>query len=72
MQDGQSNLGNDMFRCNKVDVVALADILQLHVPFGELFGCEIEAVTLVSNVMVLTEDLRNIKITCNGRLGLGL
>jgi hypothetical protein len=37
--------------------VAFADFLQLHVPLGELFGRQVEAVALMGDVVVLAEDL---------------
>jgi hypothetical protein len=42
--------------CNQVDVVHIADVLQLDVPFRELLGRDIEPVLLMSNVMILAED----------------
>ena len=46
-----------MFRRDEIDVVAFANVLQLHVPFGELLGGEVEAVALMGDVMILAEDL---------------
>ena len=42
---------------DEVDVVAFSHVLQLHIPVGELLRCEVEAVALVGDVMVLTEYL---------------
>ena len=44
-----------MFTCHKVDVVTTSCLLQFHVPLGKLFGCEVEAVSLVRNVMILAK-----------------
>lgn len=45
-----------MLRRDQVDVVHLAHILQLHVPFGQLFRRGVEAVAAVRDVVVLAED----------------
>jgi hypothetical protein len=42
-----------MLGCNEVDVVYPAHVLQLHVPLGELLRCEVKAVALVGDVVVL-------------------
>jgi hypothetical protein len=44
-----------VFRCNKVDIVTSPCLLQLHVPFGKLFGCEVETIPLMSNIVILTK-----------------
>lgn len=41
---------------DEIDVVDIANLLKLQVPFGKLLGRKIEAVPLVGNVMVLAED----------------
>ena len=56
MEYRQSHLRDDMLRRDQVDVVDIADLLQFDVPFGKLFGREIEAVPSVGNVVVLAED----------------
>ncbi|KAG7143191.1 hypothetical protein HYQ46_007521 [Verticillium longisporum] len=45
-----------MFRCDKVDVVNASHILQLQIPLAQLFGCQVLAVSLVCDIVVLTED----------------
>jgi hypothetical protein len=55
VQYGQDELGYDMLRGDEVDVVTMAYILELHVPFSELFGGEVEAVSLMSYIMVLAK-----------------
>ena len=42
-----------MLGCNEVNVVYAAHVLQLHVPLGELFRCEVKSVALVGDVVVL-------------------
>jgi hypothetical protein len=71
VQNREDNLGDHVFGCNKVDVmhsayvqvrseahpqfVTLTCLLQLDVPLGQLFRCEVEAVALVSDIMVLAK-----------------
>jgi hypothetical protein len=57
VQNRQADLGHDMLGCNEVDVVNPAHVLQLQEPLGELLRCEIEAVALVSYIMVLDTTL---------------
>jgi hypothetical protein len=57
VQDGEGYLRDDMLRGDEVDVVAFPHVLELHVPFGELLGREVEAIALVGDVMVLAEYL---------------
>lgn len=45
-----------MLRGDQVDIVYLSHILQLHVPFGQLFRGSVEAIALVCDVVVLAED----------------
>lgn len=47
-----------MFGGNEIDVVAITHVLKFQVPFGELFRREVEAVALVSDVMILTKYLK--------------
>lgn len=53
MQDAKDDLWHDVFWCDKVNVVDPTDILQLDIPFGELFRCEVKAVARMGNVVVL-------------------
>lgn len=40
-----------MFGSDEVDVMYVAFLLELDIPFGQFFGCEVEAVALVSDVL---------------------
>jgi hypothetical protein len=60
VEDRQHNLWDNMLRRDKVNIVHIAHILQFNVPFRKLFGCEVEAVALMGDVMVLTEDAAKI------------
>jgi len=42
--------------CNQVDVVHIADVLQLDVPFRELLRRDVEPILLMSDVVILAED----------------
>src|SRR5689334_345775 len=55
MQDGQHDLWDDMFWCDEIDVVASPCVLQFHVPLTKFFRCQVKAIALVCNVVVLTE-----------------
>jgi len=50
-QDGEDDLGHDVLGRDEVDVVHAADVLELEVPLGELFGGQVEAVALVGDVL---------------------
>ena len=45
-----------MFWRDQIDVMHPTNVLQLHVPFGELFWCEVKPIPLVGDVVVLTEN----------------
>ena len=47
---------DSLFRSDKVDVVHIPDFLQLDVPVTQLFGCQIHAISLVRDVVILAED----------------
>jgi hypothetical protein len=38
----------------------LANFLKLNVPFGQLFRCEVKAIALMSDIMILTENAAKI------------
>ena len=44
-----------MFWRDEIDIVHLAHFLQLDIPFRQLFRCDIKAVPLMGNVMILAE-----------------
>jgi hypothetical protein len=46
-----------MLRGDEVDVVAFPHVLEFHIPFGELLRREVEAISLVGDVMILAEYL---------------
>lgn len=56
MEDREDDLRNDMLGRNKIDIVDVSYILQLDVPVPKLFRCQIKTVSLVGDIMVLTED----------------
>lgn len=60
MQNAQDNLGNHVLRSDEVDVVDAADLLQLDVPLAQLLGCQVLAIALMGNVMVLAKDAAEI------------
>lgn len=45
-----------MLRRDQIDIVHHSHILQLHIPFGQLFRCGIKAIALVRDLVVLAED----------------
>ena len=55
MQDGQNDLWHDVLRGDEVYIMDMANILQFYVPFRELFGCQILAISLMSYIMVLAK-----------------
>lgn len=55
MHDRKRNLGHDVLRGDKIDVVSRPDLLQLDEPLAQLFGREAEPFLLVRDVMVLAE-----------------
>jgi hypothetical protein len=44
-----------MLRRDQIDIVHLADILQLDVPLCKLFGRDVEAILLMGDVVILAE-----------------
>jgi hypothetical protein len=42
--------------CNQVDVVHIANVLQLDVPFRKLLGRNVEPILLMGDVVILAED----------------
>lgn len=56
VQDAQCDLWDDMLWRDDVDVVHVAYFLQLDVPIAQFLGGEIHAVSLVRDVVILTED----------------
>lgn len=40
-----------MFRRNEVDVVDVADLLELDIPLGQFFGSQVKPLALVSNIL---------------------
>jgi hypothetical protein len=44
-----------MFRCNEVNIVYAANVLELNVPLGQLLRGQVEAVRLMAYVGVLTK-----------------
>jgi len=57
VEDGEGDLRHDVFRSDEIDIVAFAHFLEFHIPLGELLRREIEAITLVGDVMILTKHL---------------
>jgi hypothetical protein len=49
-------LWNNVFRRDEIDVVNVPHLLELHEPFAKLLGREIEAVPLMSNLVILAKD----------------
>ena len=45
-----------MFGGDEIDIVASSNILKLHVPLSKFLWSEIEAIALMSDVVVLAED----------------
>ena len=45
-----------MLWCNQVNVVHIADVLQLDVPFRELLRRDVEPILLMSDIVILAED----------------
>jgi hypothetical protein len=54
VKDGENDLRHDVLGRDEVDVVYIAHILKLDVPFSKTFGCKIETVALVCYIVVLT------------------
>jgi hypothetical protein len=60
VQDSKRDLRNDVFWRHKVDVVHLSDLLEFDYPASKFFWSKVESLSLMSNVMVLTEDASQI------------
>lgn len=58
MQNAQNNLRHDVLGSDQVDVVHPPNVLQLDVPFAQLFRRQRKAVLLVSDIVVLAEDCK--------------
>lgn len=43
-----------MFRRNEVDVVDVADLLELDIPLGQFFGGQVKPLALVGNILYTT------------------
>ena len=43
-----------MFRRNEVDVVDVADLLELDIPLGQFFGGQVKTLALVGNILFTT------------------
>jgi hypothetical protein len=56
MEDCKHDLRHDVFRSNKVDIMHLPNLLEFHAPFCQFFRCQIEAIALMGDIMILAED----------------
>ena len=69
MENRKNDLRDNVLRCNQVNIVHVAYILQLDIPLAKLFRRQILAISLMCYVVILTKHTSKIAAGEEDRTG---